>query len=243
MGLSVNALAEEQSIEQAASDPTASLMSLQMADWNSFKYHHSDATDNTVMLRSAIPWQLGEQNHIMRVSAPIITSHPGLDSGLSDMTVFDMAAFNRSWGRFGVGVVALLPTGGATRGAEQWGLGPAVGFVARQPGLMYGLFNQNIFTVAGSDTRSKVNASTIQVILSHGLGQGWSVGASEMSLAYDWEKRRWSNLPLGMGISKLHKFDQLPVQFNLQYEHNFSDKLVAASDVLRFNVKLLLPGL
>lgn len=235
--------AEEQSLDQAASDPTASLMSLQMADWHTFDYHGSDATDNIIMLRSAIPFEIGDQKHIVRVSAPIITDHPVLESGLSDMTIFDLATFDQSWGRFGAGVVALLPSGGSQRGAGQWALGPALGFVARKPGLMYGLFNQNVFTVAGDDNRTPINSSSIQVILNHGLGNGWSISASEMQAAYDWEESRWSNLPLGMGISKLQKFDGLPVQFSLQYEHNFADDEVAPADLVRFNVKLLMPAL
>ncbi len=233
----------EQSLEQAASDPTASLMSLQFSDWYAFDYHKIDEDDNSLVFRSAIPFAIGEQKHILRFTLPFITDHPALDNGLSDTTVFDLLVFERSWGRFGVGAVGLLPTGGSGRGAEKWGLGPAVGFVARQEGYLFGLFNQNVFTVAGEEERDDINISSFQPIFNYKLGSGWSMSFSEMQITYDWENSRWSNLPLGAGINKLHKFGELPVQFNLQYEHNFADDEVAQSDIARFTVKFLLPTL
>lgn len=235
----------EQSLEQAASDPTASLMSLQVSDWATYRYHNGDADDNSVVLRAAVPFKIGEQKHIMRVTAPFITNSPVLDNGLSDVTLFDLAVFDQSWGRFGVGLVALLPTGGSKRGAEKWGLGPALGFVAQEPGFMWGLFNQNVFTVAGEDKRSNVSVSTLQPIFNYKLGGGWSTGASEMQIAYDWDKRAWSSLPLGLAINKLERFSQStpPVQFSIQYEHNYADQGLTPSDTLRFTAKLLLPTL
>ncbi|MRR30919.1 hypothetical protein EG834_11480, partial [bacterium] len=54
-----------QSLGQAAEDPTASLMSVQLADWYTARFHGLDDEDaNTVVLRSAIPFQTGDLNHI-----------------------------------------------------------------------------------------------------------------------------------------------------------------------------------
>jgi hypothetical protein len=60
--LATPALAE-QSLKQAASDPTASLMSLQFSDWHTFDYHQIDDQDNSLVFRSAIPFAIGEQNY------------------------------------------------------------------------------------------------------------------------------------------------------------------------------------
>ncbi len=238
-------LAEEaQSVDQAANDPTASLMNIQVSDWYTFNYHHADFTDNTIVLRSAIPFKIGNQNNIFRITLPFITDSPRLDSGLSDTTIFNLSTFNRSWGRFGVGAVALIPTGGADRGAEQWGLGPAFGFVnSSHKGFLFGLFNQNLFSLAGDQSRPDVNVSIFQPIVNQSLGKGWSLGASEMSVTYDWENSQWVNLPLGLSLAKIHKFGKTPVQFSVQYEHNFQDADIAPSDVMRFNIKVLMPTL
>jgi len=231
-----------QSLGQAAEDPTASLMSLQVADWYTASFHRLDDEDaNTVVLRPVVPFKTGSLRHIFRATVPFITHSPALDSGLSDITLFDLLVFNETWGRWGLGPVALIPTGGDKRGADKWAIGPAIGFTARQGKLLWGVFNQNLFTLAGDDDRSDVSVSTLQPILNYGLGDGWSVGSSEMTFAYDWEADRWSSLPLGGKISKLVKICGLPVQFSGQYEYDLADDEIGPEHTLRFTVKFLFP--
>lgn len=236
-----------QSLEQAADDPTASLMSLQVGDWYTADYYGADNTDaNSVVLRAAIPFKTGELSHIFRLTAPFITEHPVLDNGISDTTIFDLVTFNESWGRWGIGAVALLPLGGRKRGTDQWAVGPALGFTVQQnKKLLWGAFNQNVFRVSGEQSHGQkdVRQSSIQPILSYGLGQGWSTGISENQIVYDWEASRWSSLPIGMKLAKLHRFGKLPVQFNLQYEHNFVDDYGSPENTVRFTVKVLMPTL
>ncbi len=87
------------------------LMSVQVQNLYSGDYHQlSDESSNTVQLRSAIPFQAFGLNHIARVTLPVVTDHPTGESGLSDMTVFDLVVFNRDWGRWGIGPVLLVPT-------------------------------------------------------------------------------------------------------------------------------------
>lgn len=231
-----------QSLDQAADDPTASLMALQIADWYTSSYHGLSGEDaNTVVLRPVIPFKLGGCNHIFRATVPFITDGPFTDTGISDSTLFDLIVFNESWGRWGVGPVALLPTGGSSRGTENWALGPAIGFTVRHDKWLLGLFNQNLFSVAREDGRSAVNASVIQPIINYGLGNGWSVGGSEMTFSYDWQDDRWSSLPLGCKVAKLVHMGKVPVQLSLQYEHDFADDEVGPEDTFRFTAKFLFP--
>ena len=194
-------------------------------------------------INPVIPFETGKLHHIFRATVPFITDDPNLHSGLSDITLFDLMVFNQKWGRWGVGPVALLPTGGSSRGADQWALGPAVGFTSIKGKFLWGAFNQNLFTYAGDDDRTPVNVSVLQPILNYGLGHGWSVGSSEMTFTYDWQNDRWSNLPLGGKVAKLIKFGKLPVQCSLQYEHNFSDEIGDPSNTVRFTMKFLFPKL
>ena len=225
------AVAQEQSqegedISQEANDPTASLMSMQLADWYTFSYHHlDDETDNAVVFRPVIPFSTGEFNHIFRATLPVITDHPFLDSGVTDSTVFDLVVFNESWGRWGVGAVALLPTGGEDSGAGQWGVGPAIGFTAKSGPVLWGLFNQNVFThrrrrrPAGSQHLGpSANPHDVK------LGNGWTAGLSEMSFTYDWDRSELHQPANGASsVNKLVRFGNQPVQFGAQYEHNFYD--------------------
>ena len=145
------------------------------------------------------------------------------------------------WGRFGVGAVALLPTGEDGLSAEKWALGPAAGFAKQEKWGLWGLFNQNLFTIAGDDDRPDVNLSTIQPVFNYNLGNGWSAGTSEMVFVYDWEASEFNSLPLGIKVSKLVKGGGLPWQWSLSYEHNFYDEAVSAADTVSFTLKLLVP--
>jgi hypothetical protein len=232
-----------QSLEQAASDPTASLMSVQIQDIYVGDYHNlNDESGNTILLRSAVPFKTGSLDHIARVTLPIVTDSPSGESGLGDTALFDLIVFNKPWGRWGVGAVILIPT--ATKdplGSGKWAAGPAVGFVARSNKLLWGMFNQNLFTFAGDESREDVNVSNLQPIINYALPDRWSIGTSEMNIIYDWKKRDWTALPLGIKLAKLVKFGKLPVQFSGAYEYNFADDHVAPAWTINFTVKFLFP--
>lgn len=244
-GLSLQAeesRAQGQSLAQAADDPTASLMALQVSDWYTSSYHGLSGEDaNTVVIRPAIPYMLGNSKHIFRATVPFITDSPFTDTGLSDMTLFDLTVFSESWGRWSVGAVSLLPTGGSSRGAENWALGPAMGFTVRHDQWLLGLFNQNLFSVARGGGRSAVNVSVVQPIINYRLGNGWSCGGSEMTFTYDWQESQWRSLPLGCKVAKLVRMGKIPVQLSLQYEHDFADDEVGPEDTFRFTAKFLFP--
>lgn len=234
-------LAQEQSLSSQASDPTASLMSFQLQDFYSYNLTNSEDELNIAQFRAAIPFTIGGVNNIARLTLPYITQSASGDTGWSDATLFNVAAFDRKWGRIGVGAVALLPTGSDGLGAEKWGLGPALGAVARPSWGLLGVFNQNIFTVAGNNDRPDVNLSTLQPIVTYSLADGWSVGSSDMTLAYDWDANEFTSIPLGIKVSKMTKPGGVPIQWQLSYEHNFYDKGVGPQDTLGFTAKLLLP--
>ena len=165
-------------------------MSVQIQDIYSGNYHNlNDESGNTLLLRSAIPFQTGPLNHIARATLPVVTDSPSGKSGLSDLVLFDLIVFNESWGRWGIGPVMLFPTATSDQlGTEKWAIGPAAGFVARSQKLMWGVFNQNLFSFAGKNDREDVNVSIIQPIISYSLPDQWSIGTSEMNITYDWKR-------------------------------------------------------
>ena len=231
----------KQDIGQAASDPTAALTAFQLQNLYSPTLYNSDQSQNILQFRAALPFELGGTQNIFRITLPYFTDSASGRTGLSDTTVFNLVTFDRSWGRFGLGAAGLFPTGIDGLSAEKWGLGPAAGFTVQKGKLLWGLFNQNIFTVAGDDDMPDVNVSIFQPIVSYGLGNGWSVGNSEMSAAYNWEADQWDSLPLGFKIAKLHKFGTTPVQFTGTYEYDFADDSVSPEETFSFTVKVLIP--
>lgn len=231
-----------QDLSQAANDPTAALMGFQLQDSYSPSIYRSDgASQNFVQFRAAIPFELGGLQNIFRVTLPYFTETPSGNTGISDMVVFDLVTFERSWGRFGVGAVALLPTGTEGLSAEKWGIGPAAGFTAKSGKLLWGAFNQNVFSFAGDDDMPDVNTSILQPIATIGLGNGWSTGLSEMSITYYWDRNVRVSLPLGVKLAKLQKFGDVPVQFTAPYEHNFADDFTVPENLYSLTAKVLMP--
>ena len=232
-----------QSLDQAANDPTASLMSVQVQNLYSGDYQKlDDENSNTILLRSAVPFSTGSLNHIARATLPIITESPFGKSGLGDLVLFDLLVFGESWGRWGVGPVMLLPTATSDLlGGEKWATGPAIGFVAQSNKLLWGLFNQNLFSFAGNGDRDDVRWSILQPIVNYSLNKRWSIGSSEMNVVYDWRKGAWAALPLGIKVNMLHRFGPQPVQFSGSYEYNFEDDFVAPEWTVNFGVKFLFP--
>ena len=234
--------AGKQSLSQAASDPTASLMSFQLQTfYTSSLYNLPGKSSKKLQFRAAIPYTLGNTNNIARITVPYMVDTPSGASGFGDITVFNLTVFNRSWGRWGAGIVALLPTGKNDLSAEKFAVGPAVGVAAPSGKWLFGLFNQNLFTVSGDSGKPDVNISTLQPILNHSLTNHWSVGLSEMTIVYDWDAGRFTSLPLGVKLAKLVKLGGHPVQLMGSYEHNFYDQGTGPKDTFQFTMKLLLP--
>jgi hypothetical protein len=231
-----------QSLEQAASDPTASLLSVSVQNIFAGSFHRLDAeSGNTLLLRASMPFETGSLKHIARASLPVVTDSPSGETGLSDAVLFDLIVFEESWGRWGIGPVLLVPTATDDAiGAGKWAAGPALGFVARNSRLMWGLFNQNLFSFAGGGDRTDISASILQPIVNYSLPERWSIGTSEMNVTYDWNRDAWATLPVGMKLARMVKFGKRPIQFAGAYEYNFADDDVAPKWTLSFTVKFLL---
>ena len=239
-------------LSQTANDPTAPLMAMQLIDNYTSDFHNSleGETANSVMFRAAYPYKWGETSHIARISQPYVTNTPSGDTGLADMTLFDMTVFPASWGRFGVGIVAGIPIADDNK---QWSLGPAVGFVNNTlaKGLNIGLFNQNLFRVAGDDDRPDTSISSFQPILNYSVGGGWNIGTGDIQYIYDWESSQWASLPVGIQVGKLVKIGKVPTILSLQYQYNFADEVDIGNDLyaptakssLVFTFKFLFPTL
>ena len=244
LGSTTSLLAQEsgQSLDQAASDPTASLMAFQLQGFHSYRLHNlDDETASRLQVRAAIPWELAGTSNIARLTLPYVTDTPGGAEGFADATIFNLTTFTQPWGRWGLGVVALLPTGEPDLSAEKWALGPAAGFTVQAGDLLWGAFNQNLFTVDGDPDKPDVNISTLQPIFNIGLGNGWSTGLSEMVFTYDHDAGEFVTLPLGAKLSKLARLGTTPLQVTGSYEHDFHDEGFGPADTLSVTVKLLLP--
>ncbi|MDH4182399.1 MAG: hypothetical protein OEV46_10335 [Betaproteobacteria bacterium] len=225
-----------------AADPTASLMSFQLTDNYTANFHGIDDTANQLQFRAVLPWQGMGYKHILRITQPFVTSGPGR-TGITDTTIFDLTTFDESWGRWGAGLVVLLPTGRDGLSAEKWAVGPSLGFVNSKsfPGWNAGLFLQSYFSFAGDDDAPRVGVLNLQPILSHQLGGGRSVSLGSSQLVYDTANSRWASVQFGLNYGQIvtafgHKWRP-----NVEAGYEFRDLAGNPKWTIRAGLTLLLP--
>jgi hypothetical protein len=220
-------------LAKTASDPTASLMSLNLRYNSVPAFHGIDDDAGAVQFQPVIPFTAWGTKNILRATITYETSGPR-GSGLGDVTIFDLLVFDRPWGRFGVGpVMQLLP--GRDGNDDTFAIGPAVGFVKSQGRWTYGLFNQNLF---GGD----VSISSLQPVLAYQLGNGWAVSSGDAQWTVDWDRGQWVNLPIGLQLSKVGSLGGQAVKWSINPEYNLRDLDGAPEWSIRLGFSLLVPG-
>ena len=115
---------------------------------------------------------------------------------------------------WGVGPTFQLPT--ATNdllGTGKWSAGPGfVAFFSVKPlHITTGFLINNIWSFAGDDDRTDVNAMTLQPFLNYNLPKGWYLTTAPL-ITGDWEsdaENRWT-VPIGGGIGRIFKIGHQP---------------------------------
>ncbi len=232
------AAADEASDElsRQATDPTASLMSMNfIADYTG-DFHGPDTGEDDaydLTFRPAIPFTAFGKANILRITVPYQVSGRG-DDGLGDIGIFNIVVTGESWGRWGAGLVASLFSSDAE--PDDFAIGPAFGAVwVLSKKLNVGVFSQNVFA---GDTA----VSQLQPVIAYQLGQGWSLSAGDLQFAYDWKNDRWLSVPIGFQLGKVTRMGKQAVRWavNPQYNLKNDDGLEEWSVSLTF--ALLVPG-
>lgn len=252
----VNSEAQED-LAAKARDPTASVTAFQIRyDWTASFHNAPDQDMGRVVLQPIIPFKLGEQRHIARVTASYVTHAPDLlglgaeidqnpvppnyipsfkKGGLADTALLDVMIFDQPWGRLGVGGLLSVPTAtDAALGTDKWSLGPALVGITQSGNLMYGVLGTGLFSVAGNSDRPSVSALTLQPFASYGLGGGWSVGLSDVAYTYNFRQGRWVDVPIGGRVEKLIRIGNQPARVFVDAEYNLRNDDLAPKWTFRF---------
>jgi hypothetical protein len=210
------ALAQQDSAELAKklSNPVAALISVP------FQLNYDQdigSGDNgekwTLNVQPVVPIELNEDwNVISRTILPVVYQDdiaPGAGSqfGLSDTVqslFFSPKAPTSGGWIWGVGPVFLLPTGtDDLLTADQWGIGPTAVVLKQEHGWTYGALGNHLWSFAGDDNRSDVNATFLQPFLSYTTPTAWTYTLNTES-TYDWEGEEWS-VPVNAMVTKVTK--------------------------------------
>ncbi len=171
----------------------------------------------TMNFQPVVPFQLNPKwNLISRTILPIVHQNKvvndGSQTGLGDITqsLFFSPADSKRF-IWGAGPALLIPTAtNENLGTKKFGIGPTLVVLKQQHAWTYGVLTNHIWSVAGSDTKPKVNSTFLQPFVSYNTKDAWTYSVNTES-TYDWVGNHWG-VPVAFSVSKLVKFGHHPVQ-------------------------------
>ena len=190
------------------SNPIASLISVPF-QYNYIRTYGDNGYKNLLNIQPVVPISISEDwNLISRTIVPVIQQknvQPDRSQfGLGDITEsvwFSPKKPSSSGLIWGVGAVALIPTGTDSIGADSWGFGPTV-IVLKQDGpWTYGALANQVWDTSGP---ADISSMFLQPFLAKGLGQGRTVSINSES-TYDWNSHDWT-VPITLSFSKVSKW-------------------------------------
>lgn len=193
----------------AANNPLTPKITINLQDYFAPSLNRlGDRQANQGLLRGLVPSDAFGVPQLIRFTLPVATSPTfptGSDTGLGDLTLFDLVVIPTQSVVFGVGPLLVAPTATSRNtGAGQWQAGAAGVAVAPQSwGLLAGLVTyQHAF--AGDYSRPNTQLITAQPIVTYNLPKGFylrSTGVTTIDLA-----NHTTTVPVGFGAGKVWSF-------------------------------------
>lgn len=208
-------------LSERASNPITNLSQLQFENDFSPKNYGTPDSANLMQLKPVIAldkrsWLPLEQLIRLKFQIPSLpkSSQTTRGTSLGDTQFFDLFIAEDSWGRWGVGPMAIFPT--ATKldaGQGKWQLGPALGAsILKWSGWQIGFLAQNPISFAGNSEKSNQNYLLFQPFVTyHFLKNSYVITNGQWTL--DWLNRT-KQIPVNIGIGytaamRKFKFDTL----------------------------------
>ncbi|VXB16588.1 conserved hypothetical protein [Flavobacterium sp. 9R] len=178
-------------------NPIASLISLPFQN----NLDHGIGTLNgsryTLNIQPVVPLKISEKmNLISRVIVPIVNQYnvsgvSNQESGLADivMSGFFSPSTPKDGFTWGAGPVFLFPTGtDAYLTGKKWGVGPTVVGLKQSNGWTYGALINQIWSIAGSDSREDISQMFVNPFITY----NWKSGAG-LTGNLEWTQNWQSN--------------------------------------------------
>ncbi|UCH79528.1 MAG: neuromedin U [Candidatus Coatesbacteria bacterium] len=249
----------EEELAKKTQNPVADLISFPLQNNTNFGLGTFDRVQNVLNIQPVIPINAGPVNVITRTIAPVVyqpdfvvvggkrdVAESGGTFGLGDVnaTAFITPAAGGKviWG---AGPILSFPTAtDDVLGTKKWGVGPSAVVLAMPGRWTVGVLVNNVWSVAGDENRSDVNAMLVQYFANYNLPQGWYLVTAPINTA-NWKAGgddRWT-VPFGAGVGKLHRFGKLPVNLSAHGYYNavHAENLPYADWTARLQVQFLFP--
>ena len=239
---------EDDTLAKQTQNPIANLISLPLqSNWD-FGIGPADSMRYTLNVQPVIPFSLNEEyNLITRTIIPYIYAEAPVrnrndKSGLGDILqsfFFSPKKPVNGW-LLGAGPVLLYPS--ATKdelGKEKWAAGPTAVVLKQVSGWTYGMLFNHLWSFAGDDDRSNVNATFLQPFVSFTTRTFTTFGVNTES-TYDWKNSDWT-VPINVTATQLLKLGNQPFSLTLGWRYYAEAPSGGPDWGLRFVVTLLFP--
>jgi hypothetical protein len=193
----------------AANNPLTPKITLNLQDYFLPSLNRLDGRSaNQGLLRGLVPADTFGVPQLIRFTLPVATNPAfpnGSNTGLGDLSLFDLVVIPMKPVLFGVGPLLVAPTATSKNtGAGKWQAGFAGVVVAPQSwGLLAALATYQ-HSFAGDDSRPVAQSMTFQPIVTYNLPQGYylrSSGTWTLDLG-----NHTTAIPIGFGVGKVWAF-------------------------------------
>jgi hypothetical protein len=249
------AAANADALRKAAQNPVASLISVPVQNNFNGGIDPGNRTQNVLNIQPVIPLKVSDNwNLIIRWITPIIyqplpvaSPEPQVGfSGLGDMQpTFLLSPSKPSKLIWGAGPLIQLPTATSNyTGQGKLALGPNIVALTMPRNFVLGVLVNNIWSVAGSGSRTNVNQLLLQYFINDNLKKGWYL-TSQPILTANWNATAPSGsvwtVPFGGGVGRIMKLGFQPVNLSVQAYGNVVHVPQASSWTVRVSFALLFP--
>ena len=236
-------------------NPVAALISVPIQNNWDFGIGEAHAMKYTANIQPVVPISISEDwNLIIRTILPVIylepLSHDPLapasaresHAGLGDTTQSFFFSPKEPVGGWilGAGPVGYYPTAtDDALGSGQWGAGPTIVALRQEHGFTYGILANQIWSFAGQQDRSEVNATFLQPFVSY-TTKTYTTFSVNTETTYNWQTEE-ATAPMNFAVQQLVKIGKQPIAFQFGYRY-YVEKPDGGPDWgLRFAVTFLFP--